>query len=79
MKASKALETTQRTRVANLRILVAQYGNLAQLGRRLGYASRASVSLMFNGERPITERTARRIEERLGLAAGWMDEKHKEK
>ena len=77
MKADKVIEAMQRTRTANLKKLIRMYVNASDLTRKLGYSSRASVSLMASGQRPITERTARRIEEKLKLETGWMDVRHK--
>jgi len=77
MKADKAIEAMQGTRIGNLRKLIRRYENASQLSAKLGYSSRASVSLMASGQRPITERTARRIEEKLKLETGWMDVRHK--
>lgn len=77
MKADKVLEQNQRTRLANLRILARRYRFQSELSRDLGYAGRASVALLLSGARPITERTARRVEEMLKLPAGWMDQKRK--
>ncbi len=79
VKATKVLHALQLVRRANLRKLLAERfdGNQAAMSRKLEYAGRASLSLLVSGERPITERTARRVEEMLKLPPGWMDQKRK--
>jgi hypothetical protein len=59
----------------NLRDLIRRHEGPAALARRLGYRNAAFLVQMAgpNPSRPITERTARGFEEKLGLPAGWFD------
>ncbi|MBI4695537.1 MAG: helix-turn-helix domain-containing protein [Gammaproteobacteria bacterium] len=59
-------------RVANLQALVAKEGSQRALADRLGVTP-GHISQMLNGTRPITEKTARKIEKRLRLEREWMD------
>lgn len=47
-------------------------GNKAALGKALGYSSGAYVRQMVEGERPITEKTIKKIHELPGCR-GWMN------
>ena len=65
----------QEIRRDNLRKLAAQWGGVGKLAEKLGYAN-ASFLVQMCGPNPIrevTERTARRVEETLGLPRGWLD------
>src|SRR5256885_11273821 len=59
----------------NLRTLIQQHDGPAALARRLGYRNGAFLVQMAgpNPTRPVTERTARGFEQKLGLPAGWLD------
>lgn len=63
------------TRKSNLIRLIKEAGTQASLSKTIdldvGY-----ISQMKNGTRPIGEKTARKIEEGLGLYQGWMDQNH---
>ncbi|MEN9316090.1 MAG: hypothetical protein RIS35_2483 [Pseudomonadota bacterium] len=63
------------TRRANIRALVAERGGLTKLARILGYKNPSFLSQMIsaNPTREVTERTARGIEEALGLPDGHLD------
>lgn len=63
-------------RVTNLRALSAQWGGPTSLAKKLKYAGPSYVSQLYTGVRPITEKTARKIEQILGLSVGWMDQDH---
>lgn len=76
MKQERAMNAAYKTRRANLKKLAEAHGTAAALSRKLGYSSRAFVSELLSGPRPFTETTARRIEEKLKLPAGWLDQKH---
>jgi hypothetical protein len=71
MKSNKANDV----RRDNLRHLVRQHDGPAALARRLGYRSAAFIVQMAGPHptRPVSERTARGVEEKLGLPAGWLD------
>lgn len=65
----------QSIRRENLRRLATQWGGVGKLAEKLGYAN-ASFMVQMIGPNPIrevTERTARRTEETLGLPTGWID------
>lgn len=61
------------TRRARLRLLIAQWGGAVNLAGRLGYDSSSYISQMTTGVRPISEKTARKIENTLDLPTGWLD------
>lgn len=63
----------------NMRQLVKEWGGPLALSMKLGYAN-ASYIVQLAGPHPtreISEKTARGVEERLALSAGWMDVEHK--
>jgi hypothetical protein len=63
-------------RRSNLRNLIEQwYGPLA-LAKKLGYTNASFLVQMCgpNPTREVTEKTARKTEQALGLPAGWMDD-----
>jgi plasmid maintenance system antidote protein VapI len=61
----------------NLRVLAEQWGGVNGLAKKLGYSGGSYISQMTSGYRPITEKTARRIEKDLRIRpSGWMDEPH---
>ena len=72
---TKADPTHERRRL-NLRLLTAQWGNATTLAGKLGHSGPSYISQMLSGLRPITEKTARGIEEKLELPLGWMDSDH---
>ena len=62
-------------RRANIRQLIQERGGLTSLSNALGYKNPSFLSQM-TGPRPsrdVTEKTARRIEQVLGLGAGSLD------
>lgn len=62
-------------RIENLRKLIHRHGGSAALARELGHANAAYLTHMAgpNPSRPITEKAARKIEQKLGLEIGWLD------
>jgi hypothetical protein len=64
------------TRKKNLKMLVAQWEGPTNLARKIGQQGPSYISQMLGGHRPITGKTARKIEEKLGLESGWMDKEH---
>lgn len=63
----------------NLRKLMEQWGGPTSLSQKLGH-SNASYMAQLAGPHPtreVSEKTARDIEGKLGLAVGWMDKPHK--
>lgn len=69
-----AMRQLAETRRANLRKLADQHGS-TNLAQRLGYSSVSFLCQMIgpNPRRPVTEKTARAVEDELGLQPGWMD------
>lgn len=68
--------STEDVRLKNLRKLIEKHGGPTSFASHLGYGS-ASYFVQIGGpnpSRPISEKTARRIERSLGLKSGWMDE-----
>lgn len=65
----------QDTRRKNLRTLAEQHGGINAFAAELGYTN-GSFLVQMTGPHPIrevSERTARRIEEKAGLPKGWLD------
>lgn len=68
-----------KQRRENLRRLVRDWSGPANLANKLGYAN-ASYIVQMAGPHPIraiSEKTARKIEGKLGLPQGWLDTDHK--
>lgn len=63
-------------RLANLKSLIVQWGGPTSLAKKLEFSGPSFLSQMVGGIRPLTEKTARKIEQKLGLAPGWMDQDH---
>lgn len=68
-----SVKTVIAIRKANLRLLLQQWEGPSTLAKKLGYAGPSYLSQIVGGHRPITEKTARDIEAKLDLPAGWMD------
>ena len=62
----------QEWRRKRLEAAAEKAGGKAALGRLLGYQDGSLVGQMLRGERPITEKTTKKLEEQLGYA-GWFD------
>lgn len=76
MSVKKSMNKTYSTRVENLRRLVEMTeGGAVQVAAAMGYRHRSFISQMagVNPTRRITEKTARAIEDAMGLQAGWLD------
>lgn len=69
--------TTQQTRRKNLRALIRERG-ATSIAKRLGYSGPSYLSQMTgpSGRKPVSETTARFIEEQLLLPQGWLDMDH---
>jgi hypothetical protein len=63
-------------RRTNLRNLIERWHGPLLLARKLGYSNASFLVQMAgpNPSREVTEKTARKTEEVLGLPAGWLDE-----
>ena len=68
----------QKIRKTNLRALVREWEGPSNLARKLGYGGPSFVSQMLGTHKPVTEKTARLVEEKLDLPAGWLDTPHDE-
>lgn len=62
----------------NLRKLMQQWGGPTSLSKKLGHANGSYLAQIAgpNPSREISEKTAREIESKLGVAMGWMDQSH---
>lgn len=62
-------------RRANLRTLIEQHGGVSRLSEKLGYSSPSFLVQQAgpNPSREVTEKSARRFEQKLGLEAGYLD------
>lgn len=71
---NSSLDAVHEARRANLRLVAANLGNDSRLAQRLGY-NRSYVSQLIgaNSDYRISEKSARKFEEKLGLASGWLD------
>lgn len=63
-------------RRTNLKVLIAQWGGPTSLAKKLKLSGPSYLSQIVGGSRPVTERTARKLEKELGLGSGWMDINH---
>lgn len=63
------------TRRANLRTLIEQHGGVSRLSEKLGYSSPSFLVQQVgpNPTRVVTERSARKFEQKLGLEPGTLD------
>lgn len=57
----------------NLRYLAESKYGRATLAEKLGYPDCNYLNQLLTGHSVVGEKTARKIEERLGLLPGWMD------
>ena len=64
------------TRLQNLRALLTQWGGPTSLSRKLKLSGPSYLSQVVGGNRPMTEKTARKWEQQLGLISGWFDVEH---
>jgi len=73
----KALETTRRTRAANLAIAAEKAGGWEALGKLCAQSPDFLKNLAGpQPQRDIGEKLARRIEFDLGVPQGWLDQRH---
>lgn len=69
---SEGVKAVAEIRKENLGRLVPRWGGPISLARRLQWSG-SYLWQLLNARRPITEKTARYIEEQLDLPARWMD------
>lgn len=60
-------------RKLNLQTIVNQWGGPSTLAKKLRYKGPSYISQMLSANRPISEKTARKIEATLGLDPGSLD------
>lgn len=62
-------------RRTNLRALIGQHGGVSRLSEKLGYSSPSFLVQQagHNPSREVTEKSARRFEQKLGLEPGTLD------
>lgn len=67
-----------RTRRENLRRLAVEWGGPTSLAKKLGHSNGSYLAQLIgpNPSREVSEKTARDIEQRLGLPLGWCDTEH---
>ena len=65
-------------RKINLRALIVQWSGPTNLAKKLGYGGPSYLLQMVgaSAQRPITEKTARKIEQKLQLQRGYLDHDH---
>lgn len=63
-------------RRTNLRTLIEQHGGVSRLSEKLGYSSPSFLVQQAgpNPSREVTEKSARRFEQKLGLPTGTLDQ-----
>lgn len=69
------MNSVKDTRRANLRRLIVDHGSVEALSKATGI-SRSYISHVIHVRRNLGLKLCKRIEEFLGLRAGWMDSKH---
>lgn len=74
-QADRAMLEIHNTRQANLKVLAEAAGSAVAVATMLE-CSKTVVSMRLSGKMPISEKVARKIEEKLRLAPGWLDVKH---
>jgi len=72
---TKTLDKLEEFRRERLLELKNQHGSIAKLAENVGVTA-GYISQLLNKHRPITEKTARKIESALGLKENWMDPRH---
>lgn len=74
--AKKSAAEIQTLRKKNLRALIKQWHGPTKLAKELRYSGPSYLSQMIGPNKPISETTARGIEDVLSLEPGWMDTDH---
>lgn len=67
--------TVNELRRKNLRALIAKHGGVSKLARDMGYSNPSFLSQMAGPKptREITEKSARKLEQAIGLVSGALD------
>ena len=68
--------TMNDIRLENLKRLIDQYGSQANLAKQFDGIETSYLSILLNKHRAFGERSARSMEEKLGLPSGWFDINH---
>lgn len=63
-------------RKMNLRALIAQWGGPTNLAKKLGHSGPSYLAQLVSENRPVTEKAARAIEQKLDMEIGWLDREH---
>lgn len=66
----------QARRKKNLKALIKQWEGPTNLAKKLQYSGPSYLSQLIGSQKPITEKTARYIEETVDLPVGWLDQEH---
>lgn len=74
------MRSVYELRRTNLRSLMQQWGGPTSLSRKLGHANGSYLAQLIgpHPSREISEKVAREVEGKLGLAIGWLDQEHTE-
>lgn len=72
-KAKKAPPDVHEIRRRNFKLLKEQWGTFTNLAKQLGITP-GYASQLASGFRPFTEKSARKLEQKLGLSVGWIDQ-----
>ena len=72
------MRSVYEQRRVNLRALAQQWGGPTSLAKKLGHSNGSYLAQLIgpNPSRDVSEKTAREIEQRLGLPIGWLDGEH---
>jgi len=72
------MQSVYEIRRVNLRSLMTQWGGPTSLSRKLGHANGSYLAQLIgpHPSREISEKVAREVEGKLGLAIGWLDQEH---
>lgn len=73
------MKSVYDTRRENVRALMKTWGGPSSLAKKLGHANGSYLAQIAgpNPRREISEKVAREIEHKLGLALGYLDQDHK--
>ena len=72
------MKSVYDTRRDNLRELLKAWGGPTSLAKKLGHANGSYIAQLAgpNPSREVSEKVAREIEQKLGLAVGYLDQTH---
>lgn len=72
------MKSVYETRRENLRELMRAWGGPTSLAKKLGHSNGSYIAQLAgpNPSRDVSEKVAREIESKLGLAVGYLDQQH---